>query len=73
MTVDGVAYGFNASGVWVSTGSESSSGESMEQTVYVSNSGKIHSVNNCSGMKNYTSMTLADALAKGYEKCSNCW
>ena len=42
--------------------------------VYVSNSGKkIHSVNNCSGMKNYTEMTLGQAVDRGYKQCSNCW
>lgn len=43
------------------------------RTVYVSNSHKIHSVSDCSGMKHYTEMTLAEAQAKGYELCSNCW
>lgn len=42
-------------------------------TVYVSNSGKIHSISNCSGMKNYREMTLGEAEAKGYEYCKNCW
>ena len=44
------------------------------RVVYVSNSGKIHSVNDCSGMKNYKTMTLAEAEEKGYDVfCHNCW
>lgn len=42
-------------------------------TVYVSNSGKIHRVSDCSGMKNYREMSLGDADTRGYDYCSNCW
>ena len=48
-------------------------GYSASMTVYVSNSGKIHSVHDCSGMTRYTEMTLGEATSKGYEFCSNCW
>lgn len=49
-------------------------GHPSNMTVYVSNSGhKIHSVHDCSGMKNYTEMTLGSAVSKGYEFCKNCW
>lgn len=48
-------------------------GRSSNTIVYVSNSGKIHSVSDCSGMKSYREMTLGTADAKGYEYCSNCW
>ena len=41
--------------------------------VYVSNSGKIHLVSDCSGMKNYKEMTLKEAVSRGYEYCKNCW
>ena len=45
------------------------------RVVYVHNtSGKIHSVDNCSGMKNYSTMTLAEAEEQGYYVfCHNCW
>lgn len=47
---------------------------SPDTVVYVSNrSHTIHSVHDCSGMKNYKEMTIADAEAKGYEYCPNCW
>lgn len=48
-------------------------GRPASTTVYVSRSGKIHSVSDCSGMKNYTEMTLGEADGKGYDYCSNCW
>lgn len=48
-------------------------GYSSDTTVYVSNSGKIHLKSNCSGMKNYTEMTLGNADSRGYEYCKNCW
>ena len=42
--------------------------------VYVSNaSDTIHSVHNCSGMKNYRTMTLAEANSRGYKYCPKCW
>ncbi|MCD8322250.1 MAG: hypothetical protein LUC89_05110 [Oscillospiraceae bacterium] len=42
--------------------------------VYVSQSShKIHLRSNCSGMKNYTTMTLGEAESRGYEYCSNCF
>lgn len=43
-------------------------------TVYVSKrSNTIHSVHDCGGMKNYREMTRAEADAKGYKYCPNCW
>lgn len=43
-------------------------------TVYVSNrSNTIHSVSDCGGMKNYRVMSRAEADAKGYKYCPNCW
>lgn len=49
-------------------------GYSADRTVYVSNSGKkIHLISNCSGMKNYTAMTLEEADARGYAYCSRCF
>lgn len=42
--------------------------------VYVSNrSNTIHSVSDCSGMKNFRSMTLGEADANGYTYCNDCW
>lgn len=52
-------------------------GISSDTTVYVSQSGKIHSISNCSGMRYYTKQTLGEADAtvrRGfYSYCSNCW
>lgn len=42
-------------------------------TVYVSNSGKYHSKSNCSGMKNYTEMSLDEAKDAGHVACKKCW
>lgn len=42
-------------------------------TVYVSNSGKYHSKSNCSGMKNYTEMSLDEAIGAGHVACKKCW
>ncbi len=42
-------------------------------TVYVSNSGKYHSKSNCSGMKNYTEMSLDEAIDAGHVACKKCW
>lgn len=42
-------------------------------TVYVSNSGKYHSKSNCSGMKNYTEMSLDEAIDAGHVACKRCW
>lgn len=45
-----------------------------DQTVYVSNrSHTIHSIPNCSGMKNYIEMTFWNAVEEGYDFCLNCW
>lgn len=42
--------------------------------VYVSQkSNTIHKIHDCSGMKNYREMTIAEADAKGYKYCPNCW
>lgn len=44
------------------------------RTVYVSNrSNTIHSVHDCSGMRNYREMKLSEAEARGYSYCDNCW
>lgn len=43
-----------------------------ERIVYVSNNGIIHVESDCSGMKNYTEMTLEEADAAGYDYCSKC-
>ncbi len=41
--------------------------------VYVSNSGKYHNRPNCSGMKNYTEMSLNEAKAADYAACKKCY
>ena len=48
-------------------------GRPANTTVYVSRSGKIHTVSDCSGMTRYTEMSLSEADAKGYDYCENCW
>lgn len=42
------------------------------RTVYVSSSGVIHLDKDCSGMKNYTEMTMEQADAAGYRLCERC-
>ena len=42
-------------------------------TVYVSKSGKIHSISYCSGMKYYTEMSYDEAVDRGYDFCQNCY
>jgi hypothetical protein len=57
-----------------SAGGATARGYSDSTTVYVSKSGKkIHLKSDCSGMKNYTTMTLGEAQAKGYARCSRCF
>lgn len=49
-------------------------GRSPDTIVYVSNkSNTIHSVHDCSGMRNYREMTIYDASSRGYNFCTNCW
>ena len=49
-------------------------GRPANTEVYVSNrSNTIHSVSDCSGMKNYRVMTLGEAESNGYDYCNDCW
>lgn len=49
-------------------------GRAPNTVVYVSNrSNTIHSVHDCSGMRNYREMTIYNATQRGYEFCPNCW
>lgn len=49
-------------------------GRAPDTIVYVSNrSNTIHSVSNCSGMRNYREMTIYNATSRGYNFCTNCW
>lgn len=49
-------------------------GRPANTEVYVSNrSNTIHSVSDCSGMRNYRTMTLGEAEAHGYSYCNDCW
>ena len=43
-----------------------------DKTVYISSSGIMHKINNCSGMKEYEVMSYADAIEDGYSMCENC-
>ena len=45
----------------------------INDTVYVSNTGKIHLSPDCSGMKNYDEMIYEEACEAGYEHCSRCF
>lgn len=61
---------------------ESSTAEALPQenasppentvTVYVSSTGKYHTVSDCSGMKRYTEMSLSEAVAAEYTACKKC-
>lgn len=47
---------------------------SSSSIVYVSDkSNTIHSIPDCSGMKNYREMSEEQANANGYKYCPNCW
>lgn len=49
-------------------------GRSPDTIVYVSDrSDTIHSVHDCSGMRNYREMTIYNATQRGYDFCPNCW
>lgn len=47
-------------------------GMDPERIVYVSKNGVIHFKHDCSGMKNYTEMTLEKAVEAGYKYCEHC-
>ena len=47
--------------------------DEVRVVVYVSRSGKIHRIANCSGMKYYTAMYLDDAVNMGHVFCENCY
>lgn len=47
--------------------------EANQLTVYVSSTGKYHKKCDCSGMKNYTEMTLQQAIEAGHAACKRCW
>ena len=50
-----------------------SGSDAAHDTVYVSRNGIVHKHSNCSGMRYYTEMTYAEAIAAGYRKCSKCY
>lgn len=61
---------------WRAAATETTTGSSADSnspTVYVSNSGKYHKKSNCSGMKNFFTMTLDEAKSAGYEACKKCY
>ena len=43
-----------------------------DKTVYISNNGIMHKINDCSGMKNYFVLSYLEALEDGYTLCDNC-
>src|ERR1019366_1138875 len=47
-------------------------GNVFSQTVYVTKTGKKYHSENCSYLKSKISISLSDALAKGYTACSKC-
>lgn len=64
----------SSSGSGVSRSLPSLSGDyPQSDIVYVSRNGVIHKHSNCSGMRYYTEMTYAEAIAAGYRKCSKCY
>ena len=77
ITDGGKKYTFASWGGLTSTESTEATstvtGSTNSETVYVSNSGKIHRRSNCSGMKHYTTMTYDQAIAQGYDKCKKCY
>lgn len=63
----------NNSGNSSASTSSNYSGDYQSQTVYVSNNGIYHSSPHAHGMKYYTTMTRAEAEAKGYRACEKCY
>lgn len=47
--------------------------EANRLMVYVSSTGKYHKKCDCSGMKNYTEMTMQQAIDAGHIACKRCW
>lgn len=46
--------------------------EDDDKTVYISSSGIIHKINDCSGMEDYEVMSYAEAIEDGYRLCEDC-
>ncbi|MBQ8170848.1 MAG: hypothetical protein IJZ95_02535 [Oscillospiraceae bacterium] len=44
----------------------------QEQKVFVSSTGKYHSVTDCSGMRSYSEMSLSEAIEAGCSACKKC-
>ena len=58
------------------TAEPSADAEPPEVRVWLSATGsKYHSINNCSGMNpnSASQVPLSEAIARGYERCKNCW
>ncbi len=80
-TVTSVTTTYNSSAATVSASAMTTAAttepvvieEKIAVTVYVSNSGKYHSKCDCSGMKNYTEMSLDEAIDAGHVACKKCW
>ena len=45
----------------------------MDDTVYISSTGKIHLTPDCSGMQSSDEMTYEEACEAGYSHCSRCF
>ena len=55
-------------------GNSSGGGSGSGQMVWIPRTGsKYHSRSNCSNMRNPSQVTLDEAIALGYTKCSKCW
>ena len=65
-------YLVNDSGAWIATW-KSAYGCYDNATVYVSRNNIIHRDSGCSGMKYYSTMTLAQALRQGARRCEKCF
>ena len=50
-----------------------SDGSQIVYAARTTGSGIYHDDKTCSGMKNPVSMTLADAIKRGYRPCEHCW
>lgn len=57
----------------VVTTAETTATTKNEVIVYVSNKGKYHRHSDCSGMTEYTEMTIEEAKAAGYDPCGRCY
>lgn len=72
LMIDGIVSEINGSEIILSSAEITSLDSESGAVVYVSASGKYHADPECSRMKEYTEMTLSQALAEGCTACSIC-